>query len=105
MPGANFAIARFLDLVLPGAGVLLDIMEAIEQVQVGIEAGDIVQTAGQKLIEELADSRRKGTTKVSSDKVHRVIQRCGICRQQGHMLHEAKDLRGASLRPWPCSAS
>lgn len=80
---AGFLIARFLDFVLPGAGVLMDIVEVVEIVQEGIEAGDIAEAAGEQLIEELHESRRKGNTKVSSDRVHRVI-RCSICRQQGH---------------------
>ncbi len=78
MPGWGFAVARFLDLVLPGAGVMLDIIQAIEIIEEGISAGDIAQSAGEQLVDQLQQSRRRGETKVSSDRVHTVVRRCEI---------------------------
>jgi hypothetical protein len=81
-----FTISRFLDAVAPGAGVLLDIVEAAELIRNGIEAGDIAQAAGEQMIDQLNNDRRRGASTVSSHRIHAVVRRCGICRQPDHNM-------------------
>jgi hypothetical protein len=80
----SFAISRFLDMVIPGAGVALDILEAMQIIHEGIEAGDIAEATGEQLLDQLENDKRRGVRTVSSDRVHAVVRRCGICRQPGH---------------------
>ena len=80
----GMVIGRFLDVVCPGAGIVVDIYEAMQIVQDGIQAGEIAEAAGEHLLEQLSSEKRRGATKVSADRVHSVIRRCGICRQAGH---------------------
>lgn len=84
MGWGRFTLNRFLDVIAPGAGVMLDILDAIELVQEGMDTGEIAQSAGEHLLDELNNDRRSGRSQVSADKIHRAVRRCGICRREGH---------------------
>ena len=60
----GMVIGRFLDVVCPGAGIVLDIYEAMQIVQDGIQAGEIAEAAGEHLLEQLSSEKRRGATRI-----------------------------------------
>lgn len=79
----TFAVARIADLFLPGSGILLDSLEALEVVDVLLTAGDFSREAAKDAKADVMRYHKSGR-KVPASVITRHVRRCGICRREGH---------------------
>jgi len=80
---ANFAKRRVLDMLLPGAGIILDLAEASELVSYLEASRELGISEARTIKEEINAAKRSGVTKMSADSIIRRVT-CSQCGKQGH---------------------
>jgi hypothetical protein len=80
---ANFAKRRILDMLLPGAGIVLDLAEATELVSYLEASKELGVSQARTIKEEINAAKRSGVTKMKADSIIRRVT-CSQCGRQGH---------------------
>ncbi|KAG2497408.1 hypothetical protein HYH03_004563 [Edaphochlamys debaryana] len=79
----RFAAHRVVDIFVPGAGIVMDAMDAIELIDELVSTGELAPSDAFELKDAVESMREQGK-QIEAELITKKVRKCGICRQPGH---------------------